>query len=96
MHYPDRKFTRPLVTVMIAQGNTFSDKGQQQTLICEEKLEKVQELQERSKQIEEALPISTRQVIKQTKMVAAPDWLNTIPLAKHEFSSTKGEFRDAF
>ena len=96
MQYPDRKFTRPLVTVMIAQSNTFSDKGQQQTLICEEKLEKVQELQERLKQIEEALPISTRQVIKQTKMVAAPDWLNTIPLAKHEFSSSKGEFRDAF
>ena len=81
---------------MIAQGNTFSDKGQQQTLIYEEKLEKAQELQEGSKQIEEALPISTRQVFKQTKMVAAPDWLNTMLLAKHEFSLSKGEFRDAF
>ena len=54
-----KKVTRPLVTAMIAQSNSFPDKGEQQTLINEAKLEKAQELQERSKQIEEALPIST-------------------------------------
>ena len=59
------------ITAMIAQSNTIPDKGEQQTLINEAKLEKAQELQERAKQIEEALPISTRQVIKQTKMVGA-------------------------
>ena len=55
-------------------------------LINEAKLEKAQELQERSKQIEEALPISTRQIIKQTKMVGAANWLSAIPLAEHGFN----------
>ena len=54
-----------------------------------------QKLQERSKQIEEALPISTRQVIKQTKIISTSNWLNAIPLAEHGFNLSKGEFRDA-
>ena len=49
--------TRPLVTAMITQSNTVPDKGEQQTLLNEAELEKAQELRERSKQIEEALPI---------------------------------------
>ena len=63
-----KKVTGPVVTVKIAQSNTIPDKSEQQTLINEAKLEKAQKLQEHSKQIE-ALIISTRQVIKQTKMV---------------------------
>ena len=47
------------------------------------------------KKIGDALPISTRQIIKQTKMVGASNWLNAIPLAEHEFSLSKGEFRNA-
>ena len=90
-----KKVNRPLVTAMIAQCNTIPDKGEQQTLINEAKLEKARELQERSKQIEEALPISTRQVIKQTKMVGASNCLNAIPLAEHGSNLSKGEFRDA-
>ena len=90
-----KKFTRPLVTTTIAQSNTIPDTGEQQTLINEAKLEKTQKLQERSKQIEEALPISTRHVIKQTKMVGASNWLNAITLAEHGFNLSKGEFRDA-
>ena len=35
------------------------------------------------------------QVIKQTKMVGASNWLNAIPLAEHVFILSKGEFRDA-
>ena len=89
-----KKVNRPLVAAMIAQYNTIPDKGEQQTLINEAKLEKAQELQERSKQIEEALPISTWQVIKQTKMVGASNCLNAIPLAEHGFNLSKGEFRD--
>ena len=80
---------------MTAHSNTIPDKGKQQTLINEAKLEKVQELQERSKQIEEVLPISTRQVIKQVKMLGPYNWLDAIPLAKSGFNLSKGEFRDA-
>ena len=61
-----KKVTRPLVTAMTAQSNTIPDKGEHQTLTNEAKLEKAWELQERSKQIEEALLVSMRQVIKQT------------------------------
>ena len=54
-----KKITRPLVTIIIAQSNTIPDKGEQHTLIKELKLEIARKLQERSKQIEEALPVST-------------------------------------
>ena len=80
---------------MAAQSNTIPDKGKQQTLINEAKLEKVQELQKHSKQIEEVLPISTRQVIKQVKMLGPSNWLDAIPLAKCGSNLSKGEFRDA-
>ena len=90
-----KKVTRPLVTTMIAQSKTIPDKDEQKTLINEVKLEEAQELQERSKQIEEALPISTTQLINQTKMLGASNWLSAIPLAEHGFNLSKGEFRDA-
>ena len=51
--YEISKRSPPLVTAMIVQSNTMPDKGEQQTLINEIKLEKAQELQERAKQIEE-------------------------------------------
>ena len=51
-----------VVTVMVVQSNTLPDKEEQQSLINEAKLEKQQELQERSKRIEDALPVATKQV----------------------------------
>ena len=59
-----KKATRPLVTAMIKQSDTTPGKGEQQILINEAKLEKARELQERLKQIKEALPVSTRQINK--------------------------------
>lgn len=90
-----KKVTQPLVTAMVIQSNTLPDKEEQQSLINEAKLEKQQELQERSKRIEDALPVATKQVVQQTKMVGASNWLNAIPLAEHGFNLSKGEFRDA-
>ena len=52
-------------------------------------------MQERSKQVEEALPISTRQVIKPTKMIGASSWLSAIYLAEHGFNLSNDESRDA-
>ena len=49
---------------MIKQSDTTPGKGEQQILINEAKLEKARELQERLKQIKEALPVSTRQINK--------------------------------
>ena len=80
---------------MIAQSKTIPDKDEQQTLINEAKIEKQRDIQERSKRIEDSLPAATKQVIKQTKMVGASNWLNAIPLAEHGFNLSKGEFRDA-
>ena len=80
---------------MVTQSNTLPDKEQQQALIDEAKLEKQQEQQDRSKRIEDALPISTKQVVHQTKMLGASNWLNAIPLEEHGFNLSKGEFRDA-
>ena len=57
-----KKVTQPLVTAMVIQSNTLPDKEEQQSLINEAKLEKQQELQERSKRIEDALPVATMQV----------------------------------
>ena len=90
-----KKVTQPLVTAMVIQSNTLPDKEEQQSLINEAKLEKQQELQERSKRIEDALPVATKQVVQQTKMVGASNWLNAIPPAEHGFDLSKGEFRDA-
>ena len=90
-----KKVTRPLVKVMIAQINTIPDKDEQQTLINEAKLKKAQGLQERSKQIDKALPISVRQVIRQIKTVCPSNRLNAIVLDEHGFNLSKGEFRDA-
>ena len=58
-------------------------------------MEKKQGLQEHSKRIEDALPVATKQVVQQRKMVGASNWLNAIPLAEHGFNLSKGEFRDA-
>ena len=80
---------------MVIQSNTLPDKKEQQSLINEAKLEKQQGLQERSKRIEDALPVATKQVVQQTKMVGASNWLNAILLAEHGFNLSKGEFRDA-
>ena len=89
-----KKVTQPLVTAMVIQSNTLPDKEEQQSLINEAKLEK-QGLQERSKRIEDALPVATKQLVQQTKMVGASNWLNAIPLAEYGFNLSKGEFRDA-
>ena len=90
-----KKVTQPLVTAMVIQSNTLPDKEEQQSLINEAKLEKQQGLQERSKRIEDALPVATKQVVQHTKMVGASNWLNAIPLAEHGFNLSKSEFRDA-
>ena len=41
------------------------------------------------------MPVATKQVVQQTKMVGASNWLNAISQAEHGFNLSKGKFRDA-
>ena len=89
------EITKPLIEIMIEQGEELPDEEEVKKIKCKVKSERQKKLDEKKTNLCNKLPPDAKRTIEQIEKNGTSAWLNVMPLEEHGFTLSKNEFRDA-